>query len=101
MTRAVVWLEIAAIEAQDARSSYEEEVPNLGSAFVEELFAAVARVAAFPLAWQEMEEGVRRVLINRFPYVVHYALVDDEVLVLGVYHMRRQPIPFSKRLPPR
>ena len=101
MTRSVVWLEVAAIEAQEARRYYDAEVPTLGTAFIEKLFAVVARVAAFPLAWQEVEGGVRRALVDRFPYVLHYTIVDDDVLILGVHHLRRKPISFSTRIPPR
>jgi hypothetical protein len=35
--------------------------------------------------------------VNRFPYLVHYLIEDDVVLVLGVYHARRMPITWRDR----
>jgi len=37
-----------------------------------------------------LEFGVRYLPVQRFPYVVLYALTDTEVLILGVMHTSRE-----------
>lgn len=36
------------------------------------------------------DEGIRRVVVNRFPYVVIYELVDLEIRILAIAHSRRR-----------
>ena len=92
------WTRVAALESREARRFYESEQPGLGAAFVAELKEAVLRVRAFPLAWPVVEEPVRRIVINRFPYLLHYVIDDDVITVIGVYHARRAPIHWRDRL---
>ena len=44
-----------------------------------------------PLAWVEIELGIRRVLVHRFPFAVLYAENDDGLLILAVMHLRHAP----------
>lgn len=92
------WLPAAAYEARDARRYYETQRVGLGGEFAKELRATIERIAAFPKAWPIVEEPIRRTAVNRFPYLVHYSERSDFILILGVYHARRAPIPWAKRL---
>ncbi len=52
------------------------------------------RIGQFPEGAQEVAErpGVRRVPLLRYPYVVHYIVYNDEVLILRIVHgARRSP----------
>jgi plasmid stabilization system protein ParE len=59
-----------------------------------EFLAEVKRVARLigeqPFAWTEIEPGVRRAVLRRFPYSIIYTLDPDEVLILAVAHQRRR-----------
>ena len=44
-----------------------------------------------PLAWVEIEQGIRRVLVHRFPFAVLYAENDGRLFTLAVMHLRRAP----------
>jgi len=54
-------------------------------------------VSVMPLAWPPCGAGgvsgadLRKCLLSRFPYMVIYAPLPDEVLVLAVGHQHRQP----------
>jgi hypothetical protein len=50
-----------------------------------------------PLAWTEIDPGVRRAVLRRFPYSLIYAVEPDEVLILAVSHHRRPRTPKSWR----
>ena len=51
-----------------------------------------------PLAWPESVEGTRKCLLTRFPYLVIYAPLPDELLVLAVGHQHRRPEYWRERL---
>ena len=51
-----------------------------------------------PLAWPESAEGTRKCLLTRFPYLVIYAPLPDELLVLAVGHQHRRPEYWRERL---
>lgn len=94
----VRWLRIAALEAREARVYYDAQSDGLGARFIDELKATLQRIRALPLAWPETEPPVRRVMINRFPYLVHYVVREETIFVLGVYHAKRRPIAWRDRL---
>ncbi len=94
----VRWLRVAALEAQEARQFYEGRLDGLGARFTGELRATLRRIQDLPLAWPEVDTTVRRALVNRFPYLVHYAVEQDAVIIVGVYHAKRRPIAWRSRL---
>lgn len=93
----VRWLPIAVHEAREARVYYEAQRSGRGARFSRELAATVRRVRELPLAWPEVDAPVRRALVNRFPYLLHYAVEGDTILILGVYHAKRRPISWRER----
>ena len=81
----------AEAELIEATEWYETREHGLGLDFAAEVYAAIRRAQAFPLAWQLMEHGIRRALVHRFPYGVLYAPEQDGVLVIAVMHLHQQP----------
>ncbi len=94
----VRWVKTAVQEARAARVHYEAQRIGLGARFSKEVVATLRRVRELPLAWPEVEPPVRRALVNRFPYLLHYAVEGDTILILGVYHAKRRPISWRDRL---
>jgi len=94
----VRWSRIAAEEARHARRVYAAEQDGLGARFVQELQTAISRIEAFPLAWPVVESPIRRAVVNRFPYLIHYTIEGDTLTILGVYHASRAPIRWRDRL---
>lgn len=86
------------IEAREARLFYEDREYGLGTRFTHELRRTITRIEEFPLAWPEVDPPIRRILVNRFPYLVHYAAKGDRLTILGVYHARRRPISWRTRM---
>lgn len=98
MSAYVRWLRVAVLEAREARRFYDDATAGLGERFVGELEATIERIVEFPRAWPECEPPVRRAVVNRFPYLVHYVVEGRTVVVLGVYHAKRRPISWRERL---
>ncbi len=55
---------------------YENEEPELGLEFLNELREAYLRIAAGPLKYQELRSTIRRALTKRFPYAVYFSVEE-------------------------
>jgi len=94
----VRYLAVAQAEIADAAEYYAAVSPELGTAFKKELRQLMRLVATMPTAWPPSGEGTRKCLMSRFPYLVIYAPLADELLVLAVGHQHRQPGYWRERL---
>ena len=62
------FLSLAYQELDDAVAWYNQQADGLGQDFLDELDRAVRRATAFPLSCPEIDPGLRRCLLARFPY---------------------------------
>lgn len=85
------FLEDAQREVDDAVAWYNDREDELGYDFLDELDRAIRRIKSFPLASAEIEPGIRRCLLGRFPYAVIYGIDDELIIVIAVSHLHRQP----------
>ena len=84
-------------EIGEAYEWYEEQVAGLGNEFFEALEAQFEVIAQSPQLYTEIQRGVRRALLARFPYGVFYASKGDIVSILGVVHTARNPRRWPRR----
>ncbi len=66
----------------EAFSWYEGQRPGLGWTFRDKLDAAFRLLHEHPEAGPEVYRGVRRVLVDHFPYAVYYTLPKDAIAIL-------------------
>ena len=72
--------------------------PELATAFLDQIEIAKKYIADFPEAFKIKYKNVRTVLLEQFPYHIHYIVNDakKQIVVLGVIHAYRNP-KFSNR----
>lgn len=87
----VRFLTLAQQELDDAVDWYNEQADNLRKELLDELDRAVSRSVAFPMSCPEIEPGLRRCLLARFPYGLVYSLEGDTIVVVAVAHLHREP----------
>jgi plasmid stabilization system protein ParE len=61
--------------------------------FLTELDEVIGRICLDPQMWPSYEEGLREMLMERYPYTVVY-LVDEQarsVIIISVFHQSRHP----------
>jgi len=87
----VRFLSTAEAELQAAIEFYEGAENGLGAQFLDEVEAAVERIEVHPLAWAPMSPRTRRCRTNRFPYGLFYQVRSDEIVVVSVMDLRRDP----------
>jgi plasmid stabilization system protein ParE len=86
--------------ANDLRSAYrwyEEQQPGLGEDLLEEVQTVIERMLLLPRAYPIVHRETRRALVRRFPYGVFFRTNEDAVIVVAVYHLRRNPRSWQQR----
>ncbi len=89
----------AEAELADAIAFYEERDAGLGSRFREAAEAAIDALQKLPSAYPVVAgSDVRRVLTDRFPYVIVFRVESDKIVVISVFHTSRNPIVWRGRI---
>jgi plasmid stabilization system protein ParE len=94
------FLDPAQREVDDAVAWYDEQDPdeNLGLDFLDSLDRSLQLIRTFPEAATEIEPGIRRRLLARFPYGVIYGIDEDTIVVIAVAHLHREPRYWADRI---
>lgn len=89
----VVFEAPAQAEIAVAFAWYESQSYGLGGEFLRSLAVAQEQLGRNPLAYPMTQKNFRRILLRRFPYALHFQLVDASfVSVLACLHHRRDPM---------
>ncbi len=51
----------------------------------------LTRILKLPEAWQPLTENTRRRRLTTFPYGIVYRVKADEIRILAVMHLHREP----------
>jgi toxin ParE1/3/4 len=78
----------AQADIREAALWYDAQRPGLGTEFTLRIDALLERIAQNPLQFPEIGSGVRRALLQRFPYAVYFIVAASPVLI-AVLHQRR------------
>jgi toxin ParE2 len=70
---------------------YDSQVPTLGAAFLREVRRAAEAIADYPEAAAIVRGRTRRRLLRRFPYGLLYRIDPQEIVVVAIMHLRREP----------
>ena len=78
-------------DVENAVSWYATRDPRLAVRLLEELDEAYTRILENPVQFPFVHKEVRRVLLDRFPYGVYYAVLEHSVEVIAVMSLRQHP----------
>jgi plasmid stabilization system protein ParE len=81
----------ARAEVLEAKAWYEQRSPGLGLEFARAVDASISSAVRTPEAYPAIAGECRRVLLRRFPYSVIFRHGDKELLVVAVFHHKREP----------
>ena len=98
MSRRFIVRPEAEAEMIDAFDWYEDRVPGLGLEFllcVDAVFSAIQRT---PQHYPRVHKTARRALSRRFPYEIIFVEDDERVVVLSVFHAKRNPKQWLERI---
>jgi len=71
---------------------YNNSSNGLGNDFLDEFEQHVLKIETMPFQWPIVDNDIRRSLMRRFPYVIYFRMVTNDLLrVIVVKHQRRHP----------
>jgi len=76
---------------------YENQSPGLGNDFLLCVEATLNQMQRNPESFQLVHRNVRRALLRRFPYGVFYIISNESLVVLAVFHAKRNPRSWQQR----
>jgi len=85
-------------ELREAARYYGNEAAGVGLRFIAEIRRAVAFIADNPLAAADIGGGIRRKVLNHFPYGLLYAVEPESIVVVAVAHQKRRPRYWHSRI---
>lgn len=77
---------------------YEEQRLGLSYDFELCLEAGIEEVLRDPESFQKRYKQVKIRFISRFPFGIHYVIIENQITIIGVFHTSRSPKNWSKRL---
>jgi plasmid stabilization system protein ParE len=77
---------------------YESQQPGLGDDFSDCIDKTLNQLCQMPESYPVIHRDIRRSVMKRFPYAVYYRIVSSRVIVTAVFHSRRNPKVWKKRI---
>lgn len=97
MTLRVAFRRAAIAEFEEAATWYESQRRGLGVEFTFEVGQAIERLAESPARYPVVFGDIRRAVTRRFPYAIYFRIRANMVVVLAVFHGRRDPRVWQRR----
>ncbi len=80
----------AEADLHDAYTWYDERREGLGDDFLLCVEAQFESIKEHPESFRVIAKKTRRAVLRRFPYVVLFLCKDDSILIVGVFHFKRE-----------
>jgi plasmid stabilization system protein ParE len=91
--------EEAKLDIKEAASYYnEKENSKLADDFLSAINEKLIQVQKKPNSFSEDSDGVRKTVIRRFPYNIYYIVISPIILILAVWHKKRNPDGWRNRI---
>ena len=84
-------LPIARRRGAEASRWYAERSVQAGENFRKRLRSALDKIEATPETYKFYNSGVRRYLLKPYPYLILYRIDGDDVVVVNIFHAKRNP----------
>ena len=91
MSLQITFRRAARAEFIEAAAWYEAQRTNLGVDFIAEIERCIALASEQPQLYAVVEKNIRRVTARRFPFSIYFRAEARRIVVLAVFHGRRDP----------
>lgn len=82
----------AEAELNAAIEYYEQQTRGLGLDFLAEVERGIDLIERYPEVWpHDAKTGHRKVVLRRFPFLLHYLQHSDVIWINAVAHAKRSP----------
>lgn len=98
MSRRLIIRPEAEMEVAEAFDWYEGRVSGLGSEFLLCVDASFNAIQRNPHQFPCVHKMVRRAITRKFPYEIYFVEDTERIVVLSVFHAKRNPKSWRKRI---
>jgi plasmid stabilization system protein ParE len=98
MPRRLVISPGAKLDLAQASDWYDAQRVTLGDDFLKAFEALSDAILRNPFQYQAIDSVFRKAVFRRFQYSLIYSVSDDEVVIVGCFHDRRDPARWQERL---
>jgi plasmid stabilization system protein ParE len=96
-------LDEATAELRESAHWYNVKRDSLGDEFLDAFERALDIIEAHPhrftrIPTEDEQREVRRCVLKRFPFLIAYEILADEILVVAIAHSKRKPKYWEDRL---
>lgn len=88
----------AEVDINQAYRWYEKQSQGLGEDFLQCLEEVFDKIKHHPRAYPTVYKEIKRLLMQRYPYGVFYLLNEQTIIVIALFHVRRNPKQWEIRL---
>jgi plasmid stabilization system protein ParE len=88
----------AEIEMTEASIFYEAATSGLSAEFLDEVQRVIDIIREHPELGRSIDQGLRQILLHRFPFSLVYSVEVDTILIVAVAHQRRRPDYWRNRI---
>lgn len=97
MTLPIAFLAEARVDLTADVDWYEERSSGKGARFFEHVEENLAQIAEMPEMHQIVYKQVRKRVLTEFPYNIFYRAEPERIVVIAVFHHKRNPRTWKKR----
>lgn len=83
--------EYASLELEKAGNWYENKQEGLRDRFLDAIEHCLERIKTDPQLFAKQRGDYRQAVVKTFPFVVIYKIDKDAIIVLSVFHTKRNP----------
>ena len=78
-------------EITEAYLFYDSAQPGIGNLFLNYLEKTFNSISANPNGYKKIATNSRQAIVQKFPFVVIFELIDQQIIILAVFHTSRKP----------
>ncbi len=97
MTPRFLFRPAARADLRVARDWYADQQPGLELELRDMVDITLAGIRDHPERYAEIDPGIRRAVLRKFPYAIFYRSRADVIEVLAILHHRRDPLVWRTR----
>ena len=97
MSSPIVFRRIAKVEMDESIAWHENQREKLGVELAVEIDKTLKNISRNPAQFPKLRGDVRRALLHRFPYGIHYIDETNRIVVIAIFHVKRNPRQLQER----
>ena len=78
-------------ELREAAQYYQQRSAEVGENFLSAIQSGFRQIQRSPATWRRIRGDIRRFLVKTFPYGIVYVYRREEIFVLAIMHVKREP----------